>query len=639
MLVKPMDKTAAQGNWADLARQLRRDIVRATAAAGAGHPTSGASAADLIAVLGAAHFRYDVGDPGNPGNDRFVLSKGHASTLQYAWLKAMGAIDDAELLTHAQPGSRLEGHPRPILPWVDVATGSLGQGIAAAVGMALSLRRLEASPARVFVLCGDGEMAEGSVWEAFEHAAHYGLGNLVVIVDVNRLGQSGRTMPDGDPTPYVRRAEAFGWRAVAIDGHDLAAIDRALALAEADPNTPLAIIASTEKGHGLGAVAGCEGLHGRPLADPAAALELLGPQPDRRYPPLAPAEVIPRYRQGQTMQRSQQTVQGQQPVELPRYVLGTVVATRLAYGETLVALGAARGDVVVLDAETGNSTMSELFAAAYPERHFEMYIAEQQMIAAATGLSARGWTPFAATFAAFTTRAFEFARLSAIGGAGVRLCGSHAGLSVGESGPSGMGLEDVACFRAVAGSAVLQPSDANQAAALVVAMADRPGFTYLRTHRGGVPVIYPPGESFPIGGSRLLRSAPGDSVTLIGSGVTVHAALAAADLLAEQGIGARVLDCYSLKPLDTAAVLAAALATGIVVTAEDHYAEGGLGSAVAQVLAEAGASARLSILAVTSIPSAGPVASLTAAAGLDAEGILAGALAALGQVGQSGRPS
>jgi transketolase len=465
-------------------------------------------------------------------------------------------------------------------------------------------------------------MAEGSVWEAFEHASHYRLGNLVALVDVNRLGQSGSTMPNGDPAVYARRAEAFGWRAVIVDGHDLAEVDRALALAGADPETPLAIIASTEKGHGLGAVAGREGMHGRPLVDPAGTLELLGAsdQPDRIYPPLAPPDVAAR-----SVERRE--------LALPRYEVGTVVATRQAYGEALVALGAARDDVVVLDAETSNSTMSELFAAAYPERYFEMYIAEQQMLAAATGLSSRGWTPFAATFAAFTTRAFEFARLSAIGGAGVRLCGSHAGLSVGESGPSGMGLEDVACFRAVAGSTVLQPSDANQAVALVAELADRPGFSYLRTARGGVPVIYPPGESFPIGGSRVLRSDPDDCVTLIGSGVTVHAALAAADLLAERGLKARVLDCYSLKPLDADAVLAAAAATGVVVTAEDHYVEGGLGSAVAQVLAEAGVPARLSILAVTSIPSAAPVAVLTAALGLDGPGILAGALAALDRAG------
>jgi transketolase len=323
-------------------------------------------------------------------------------------------------------------------------------------------------------------------------------------------------------------------------------------------------------------------------------------------------------------------------VRLPEYAVGDVVATRLAYGETLVALGSARDDVVVLDAETGNSTMSELFAAAHPDRYFEMYIAEQQMLAAATGLSARGWTPFAATFAAFTTRAFEFARMSAIGGAGVRLCGSHAGLSVGESGPSGMGLEDVACFRAVAGSAVVQPSDANQAAALVAGLADRPGFSYLRTSRGGVPVIYPPGESFPVGGSRVLVRGDGDVVTLIGSGVTVHAALGAAARLAERGIGARVLDCYSIKPLDAAAVVDAARATGVVVTAEDHYPEGGLGSAVAEVLAESGVPARLTRLAVRAIPSAGPVAALTAAAGLDADGVTAAALAALGVPAEPG---
>jgi transketolase len=608
---------------AELARQLRIDVVRATASASAGHPTSGASAAELVAVLATRHFRYDVADPGHPGNDRFVLSKGHASTLQYAWLKAMGAIDDAELLTHAQPGSRLEGHPRPVLPWVEVATGSLGQGVAAAVGIALSLRRLEGSPARVFVLCGDGELAEGSVWEAFEHAAHYRLDNLVVLVDVNRLGQSGPTMHAGDTATYARRAEAFGWRAVEIDGHDVGAVDRALALAGEADGRPLVLVAATEKGRGLGDAAGREGLHGRPRADPDAVLALLGPSPGLTCPPAAPPPVAARPRR-------------RAPVRLPEYAVGDVVATRLAYGETLVALGAARDDVVVLDAETGNSTMSELFAAAHPDRYLETYIAEQQMLAAATGLAARGWTPFAATFAAFTTRAFEFARMSAIGGAGVRLCGSHAGLSVGESGPSGMGLEDVACFRAVAGSAVVQPSDANQAAALVAELADRPGFSYLRTSRGGVPVIYPPGESFPVGGSRVLVRGDADAVTLIGSGVTVHAALGAAERLGKRGIGARVLDCYSVKPLDAATVVDCARATGVVVTVEDHYPEGGLGSAVAEALAEAGVPARLTRLAVRGIPSAGPVAALTAAAGLDADGVTAAALAALGVPAEPG---
>ncbi len=612
-------ETGPQGRLsatAELARQLRIDVVRATATAGAGHPTSGASAADLVAVLAAHHFRYDAKDPGNPGNDRFVLSKGHASTLQYAWLKAMGAIDDAELLTHARPGSRLEGHPRPLLPWVEVATGSLGQGVAAAVGIALSLRRLEGSPARVFVLCGDGELAEGSVWEAFDHAAHYRLGNLVVLVDVNGLGQSGPTLHGGDTARLAARAEAFGWQAVQIDGHDLEAVDRALALSGQDLQRPLAVFATTEKGHGLGAVAGREGMHGRALPDPDGVLELLGPSPGLICPPAAPAVVARRERR-------------RGPVALPAYQPGEVVATRLAYGETLVALGDARDDVVVLDAETGNSTMSELFAVAHPQRYFEMYIAEQQMVAAATGLAARGWTPFASTFAAFTTRAFEFARMSAISGAGVRVCGSHAGLSVGESGPSGMGLEDMACFRAIPGSAVIQPSDANQAAVLVALLADRPGFSYLRTSRGGVPVIYPPGEQFPIGGSRMLAGGGDDAVTLIGSGVSVHAVLAAARRLAELGVSARVLDCYSVKPLDRVAVLDAARQTGELITVEDHYPEGGLGSAVAEVLAAAGVRARLTVLAVPQIPSAGPVAGLTAAAGLDADAVVAAAVAVL----------
>jgi transketolase len=592
-----------------LARQLRVDVVRATSAASAGHPTSAASSAELVAVLGARHFRYDVADPGNAGNDRFVLSKGHASALLYAWLKAMGAIDDAELLTYAQPASRLEGHPRPVLPWVDVATGSLGQGIAAAVGLALSLKRLENSPARVFVLCGDGEMAEGSVWEAFEHAAHLGLDNLVVFVDVNGIGQSGYTMTLGDSAVYARRAEAFGWHAVEVDGHDIDAIDDVLGLVGATDGRPLAVIARTEKGRGLGAVQGL-GFHGRPLADPAGVLAELGETPAQEYRPLPPPTVAPR------------AVDRRAAVP-PRYDVGELVTTRGAYGAALVALGDARGDVVVLDAETGNSTMTELFAAAHPQRFFEMYIAEQQMVGAAVGLAARGWTPFASTFAAFTTRAFEFVRMAAIGGTGIRLCGSHSGLSVGESGPSGMGLEDIACFRAVPDSAVLQPSDGNQAVELTFLAADRPGVTYLRTTRGPLPVLKWDGEPARIGGSRVLASAADDEVTLIGSGVTVHGALAAAATLAADGIAARVIDCYSIKPLDADTVLAAAQDTGLVITVEDHYAQGGLGSAVAEVLAASEVGATLRVLAVPGIPTSGPAGQLMAAAGLDADSIVA----------------
>jgi transketolase len=599
-----------------LARQLRIDVVRATSQANAGHPTSAASSAELIGVLGSGHFRYDIDDPGQPGNDRFVLSKGHASALLYAWLKSMGAIDDTELLSYGQPGSRLEGHPRPVLPWVDVATGSLGQGIAAAVGLALSIKRLEDSPARVFVLCGDGEMAEGSVWEAFEHAADLGLDNLIALVDVNGLGQSGYTMPRGDTTVYARRAEAFGWHAVQVDGHDVEQIDAALALAGSTGGKPLAVIAKTEKGRGLGAVTG-PGFHGRPLADPAGALASLGESVQQSFAAQVPPVVA------RNEPRREQLV-------LPQYPVGELMTTRGAYGAALVALGDAREDIVVLDAETGNSTMTELFAAAHPDRFFEMYIAEQQMIATAVGLAARGWVPFASTFASFTTRAFEFVRMAAIGGAQVRLCGSHSGLSVGESGPSGMGLEDIACFRTIPGSAVLQPADANQAVALVALAADWPGIAYLRTTRGPLEVLSADGADLRIGGSRVLASSRRDAVTLIGSGVTVHAALAAAETLREDDINVRVIDCYSVKPIDAATVLAAAEQTGLVFTIEDHYVWGGLGSAVAELLAESGVPCTLRMLAVPAVPTSGPAAQLIALAGLDRDGIVAAVLKELG---------
>ncbi|HEU5267931.1 MAG TPA: transketolase, partial [Jatrophihabitans sp.] len=599
-----------------LARQLRIDSVRATHAAKAGHPTSAASAADLIAVLAAAHFRADLDEPADSANDRFVLSKGHASVLLYSWLKSAGAITDEELLGYAQLDSRLEGHPRPVLPWVDVATGSLGQGIAAAVGLALSLQKLEHSPARVYVLCGDSEMAEGSVWEAFEHAAHFGLNNLVVLVDVNGLGQRGPTMVGQQTGPYAERARAFGWQALEIDGHDHAQIDAAYRAAAASVERPTVIVAKTEKGRGLGAVEGAEGWHGRPLADAESALEGLGVHPAAVFAPLPAPAMTARV----TPQRSAAT--------LPSYELGELIPTRLAYGEALVALGGARGDVVVLDAETSNSTYAELFRDAYPDRYFEMYIAEQQMVAAAAGLAARGWMPFASTFAAFTTRAFELVRMSAIGGAAIRLCGSHAGLTPGESGPSGMALEDLACFRAIAGSVVLQPCDGNQAAQLVQTMADAHGFAYLRTHRSGAPVIYPAGETFPIGGSRVLRSSPDDTVTIVASGTTVHPALAAVPLLRDQGVAARVVDCYSIKPIDADTILAAAADSELIVTAEDHYPEGGLGSAVAEVLAEAGAGTPLRRLAITRIPGSAPVATLMSAHGLDADGIARTVLAA-----------
>ena len=601
---------------ADIARQIRIDAVRATAAASAGHPTSAASAADIIAGLAARHFRYDVTDPGNPGNDRFILSKGHASTLLYAWLKAMGLIDDEELLSYARLGSRLEGHPRPILPWVDVATGSLGQGIAAGVGLALSQRRLENSPARTFILCGDSEMAEGSCWEALEHASFYDLDNYVVIIDVNGLGQRGETMYGHDTSVFARRAEAFGCHAIEIDGHDLDQIDAAFAQVGLEPGRPTVIVARTLKGKGLGDVEAAEGMHGRPLPDPQSALAGLGTSPDVTVVPLDVPVVARRVPSRRT------------PV-LPSYELGAKIPTRLAYGEALLALGHAREDIVVLDAETSNSTYAELFKFEFPDRYFEMYIAEQAMIAAATGLAARGWNPFTSTFASFTTRAFEFVRMAAVGGAAIRLCGSHGGLTPGESGPSAMAMEDIACFRTIPNASILQPCDGNSAAQLTLAMADAPGFAYLRTARSGSPVIYPAGEAFEIGGSRVLTRSDHDTVTILASGTTVHPALAAAELLGAEGVGVRVVDVYSIKPIDTETVLAAAHDTGLLVTAEDHFVEGGLGSAVAEVLAEAGVPARLVRLAIPSTPAAAPVDILMAAYGFDGPGLAASVRAAL----------
>ena len=590
----------------ELGQQLRVDSIRMSAAAGSGHPTSAMSAADLVAVLADGYLRYDFDDPGNRANDRLVFSKGHASTLLYALYRAAGAISDEELLTYRKLGSRLEGHPTPVLPWVDVATGSLGQGLPIGVGMALAAKRLDRVPSRVWVLCGDSELAEGSIWEAFEHAAHYGLDNLTAILDVNRLGQRGETMAGGDLDVHVERARAFGWHALAIDGHDVEAIDRAYAEAVATSGRPTAIVARTVKGRGVAAVEDRNGFHGKPLADPEAAIAELGGLRSIQIEVARPEPAPPRARTGG-------------PLELPRYEVGSEVATRKAYGDALAALGSARGDVVCLDGEVSNSTFAEVFAAAHPERYFEMYIAEQQLVAAAVGLQALGWTPFASTFAAFLTRAYDFVRMAAVSRARLALCGSHAGVSIGEDGPSQMGLEDIAAFRAVHGSVVLHPCDANQTAKLVAAMADLEGIAYLRTLRPATPVLYGPDEEFTVGGSRVLRSSDEDEVALVGAGITVHEALKAAELLAEDGIAARVIDLYSLKPLDLATLRAAAEATGgRLVTVEDHWPEGGLGEAVAAALASTDDPPRVVRLAVRGMPGSGTPAELLAAAGIDA---------------------
>jgi len=591
----------------ELAQQLRVDSVRASDAGGSGHPTSSMSAAELMAVLLDGHLRLDFDHPENPANDHLVFSKGHASPLIYSCFKAAGAIDDEELLSFRKLGSRLEGHPTPILPWVDVATGSLGQGLPVAVGLALTARRLDRLPSRVWVLCGDSEMAEGSMWEGFEHAAFWELDNLVAIVDVNRLGQTGETMHGWDLDSYANRLVAFGWEAVVVDGHDVEAIEGAYGQAEQTSGKPTAVLARTLKGRGVAVVEDKPGKHGKPLDDPEEAIRELGGERDLKVEVAVPEAGTERHRF---------PTPGGDPA---RFELGDEVATRKAYGQALKVLGDTRGDVVALDGEVSNSTYSEIFRDAHPDRYVEVYISEQQLIAAAVAMQRRGWRPFASTFAAFLTRAYDFVRMAAVSRANLRLCGSHAGVSIGEDGPSQMGLEDLAALRAVHSSTVLYPSDANQAARLVELMAELDGISYLRTHRGAMPVIYGPDEAFEVGGSRVVRE--GDDVTLVGAGVTLHEALRAAERLTGEGVEARVIDLYSVKPVDGETLVRAAAETGAIVTAEDHWAEGGLGDAVLGALAESGERFRLRKLAVTTMPGSGTPAELLREAGIDAEAI------------------
>ncbi len=596
--------------WRELGQQLRVDSVRSSATAGSGHPTSSMSAADLMAVLMAKHLHYDFAEPANPNNDHLIFSKGHASPLLYAMYKAAGAISDEEMLTFRKLGSRIEGHPTPVLPWVDVATGSLGQGLPIAVGVALAGKRLDRLPYRVWVLCGDSEMAEGSIWEAVEAAAFAGLSNLTAVVDVNRLGQTGETMHGWDLDSYAARARASGWHAIEIDGHDVAAIDAAYEEAERTTDRPTMILARTEKGHGVAEVANKNGFHGKPLPHPEAAIAELGGVRDLHIEVARPAgsDAPHEFEAGALL--------------LPKYEVGAKEATRRAYGDALVALGKARGDVVALDGEVGNSTYSEEFRDAIPDRYFEMYIAEQQMVAAAVGLQVRGWRPFASTFAAFLSRAYDFVRMAAVSRASLVLAGSHAGVSIGEDGPSQMALEDLASLRAVFGSTVLYPSDPNQTADLMRQLPDREGIVFVRTTREKTPVIYAPGESFPIGGSRVVRESTDDQVTLIGAGVTLHEAMKAADILAGEGIAARVIDLYSIKPVDADALLAAARDTGAIVTVEDHFPEGGLGDAVLEAYAGLGADhPRIVRLAVRHMPGSATPDQQLAAAGIDAAAI------------------
>ena len=601
--------------WKELAAQLRVDSIRCTTAAGSGHPTSSMSAADLMAVLLARYLRFDWSNPRLPNNDRLIFSKGHACPLLYSMYKAAGAISDSELLSLRKFGSRLEGHPNPhVLPYVDVATGSLGQGLPIGVGMGLNARYLDKLPYRVWVVLGDSEMAEGSIWEAFDKASYYKLDNLIAILDMNRLGQRGETDLGWNSPAYAARARAFGWHAIELDGHDLGAIDAAYAEALTQKDRPTCLIARTVKGSGVSFLANKDGWHGKALdaEQEKKAIAELGGERHLTVQTLRPEA------------RQPASVAPPAPVKLPSYALGGKEATRKAYGDALVALGNARGDVVVLDAEVSNSTHADEFKKAHPERFFEMFIAEQQLLGATVGLAVLGKRVFASTFAAFFTRAYDQIRMAAVSNATIHLSGSHAGVSIGEDGPSQMALEDLAMMRAVGGSTVLYPSDPNQAAQLVAQMADREGISFLRTTREKTPVLYAPGTPFPVGKSMVLKKSAGDRVAVVAAGITLHEAVKAHEELSRGGIAVRLIDAYSVKPIDRDTLHQAAQDTGgKLVVVEDHWPEGGLGDAVLEAFAGAeGPLPRVVKLGVRKMPGSGTPAQLLDAAGISAHHIV-----------------
>ncbi len=603
----PSDLTTIVPALERVAARLRITSVRATSAAGSGHPSSCCSAADVVAALFFGHMRFDPRDPQHDHNDRFVLSKGHAAPLLYAAWAEAGCVPPDDVLRLRRIDCDLEGHPTPRLPFVDVATGSLGQGICAAVGIALNARRI-GSDYRTYVLIGDGESAEGSVWEAAQVADHYRLDNLCAVTDVNGFGQSRATQWGHDMAAYRERWRAFGWHAIVVDGHDVGAILAALEEAARTTGRPTMILARTVKGKGVSLIEGKDGWHGKPIkpgADLDAALaELSGrlaesngrPGPE----PAAPVIPAPPARSG----RSQAPAGPPRLPSPPKYEPGSRVATRTAYGDALAALGAADSRIVALDADVGNSTFSRTFESAHPDRFVETYVAEQAMVGAAMGLASRGAIPFPSTFAAFLTRAADFVRMAGIGSMNVKLAGSHAGVSIGEDGPSQMALEDLAMMRAVPGCTVLYPCDAVSTARLVEAAAGCDGMVYIRTSRPKTPVIYLAGEEFPVGGSKTLRRSPTDAATVVAAGVTLFEALRAHEMLAAEGIPLRVIDAYSVEPVDRRTLVDAARRTGgRLVTVEDHYAAGGLGDAVSDAVAADGIVVER--LAVREVPRSG----------------------------------
>ncbi|MFH1595415.1 MAG: transketolase [Pseudomonadota bacterium] len=559
-----------------IATLIRYYTLVATTQAGSGHPTSAMSATDLMTGLffGGA-FRYDVDNPRHPNNDRIIFSKGHASPLYYSLWAAAGKLTAADMLTYRQFGSPLEGHPTVAFPYTEAATGSLGQGLSIGVGLALNARYLDKLPYRSYVLLGDSEMAEGSQYEAVQLAVHYQLDNLVGVLDVNRLGQRGETMYGHDLMAYERRLAAFGWETILIDGHDFAEILAAFEKALTAAGKPVMIIARTIKGKGVSFMEDRNGWHGKALSRDQLAQAL---------PELGPVDQAVRGKITRPQDLRPQEIQPQKAAKVS-YELGASLATRKAYGNALKRLYPQYPGMVCLDGEVSNSTYADIFKEAYPQRFFEMYIAEQNMVGAALGLACRGKLPFVSTFAAFLSRAFDQIRMSQYSDANLKFCGSHAGVSIGEDGPSQMGLEDLAMMRAVLNSVVLYPCDAVSTEKLVEAMAEYQGIAYLRTTRMGTPVIYRGDEEFVIGGSKVLRQSPGDLATVVAAGVTVFEALKAYDELKKGGIAIRVIDLYSVKPVDAKTLMKAARATKFLVTVEDHFPEGGLAEAVQSALA------------------------------------------------------
>ncbi len=575
-----------------IATRLRIHSLRTTTAAGSGHPTTCLSAADLAACLFFSEMRWSTTDPGDPASDEFVLSKGHAAPLLWAVYAEAGVIPLESLLDLRKITSDLEGHPTPRMPWVKAATGSLGQGLSVGVGLALA-QRLDKSPARTFVLLGDGECAEGQVWEAAAAASHWKLRNLCAVVDVNRLGQSDPTMHQHDLAALKRKFTAFGWDAAIVDGHK---IDKVLAALRTvgKKGKPTVLLARTLKGKGVSFIEDRNGWHGKPLkADELArALEETGCLPDvdaRRF--------VRKPKPFRTKKRAAA------PTDFPRTAYTEKTATRLAYGNALLSLAKVNPSVVAIDGDVKNSTYADKLFEAFPGRAFQGFIAEQNMVGVGMGLAAKGYLPFLATFAAFLTRAHDQVRMAAYSFANIKLCGSHVGVSIGEDGPSQMGLEDLAMFRPIPGCVVLYPSDAVSSEACVAAVAAHKGLAYIRTSRPATALLYPAREAFPIGGSKVLRRAEGDAVTVVAAGVTVHEALKAADALKKEGVGLRVIDAYSVEPLDKETIRREAAETGgRVVVVEDHFPGGGLGDAVAQALA---GQARLTHLCVRELPRSG----------------------------------